>query len=210
MLARVSHIESFRRWKNWTPLHDEDVEPSLDEFVASIMSDQPSEAMQVGTAFHKAIENASDGDHFEFSASGYTFMLRGGEVTLPEIREMRAFGQYGALTVTGQVDAIQGRIVTDHKTTKRFDAERYLDGVQWKFYLDLFGADVFRWVIFQIKEMGERTYDVSPPQELVAYRYPDLHADCERWAAEYLAFALEHLPGSIPEDSRELAELLRA
>lgn len=194
MLARVSHIESFRRWRIWTPLFEDQPEPTLDDLIKSITVDEPSEAMLAGTAFHKALELASAGDHFELSANGYTFMLRGGELALPEIREMRAFSNYGDLTVTGQVDAVVGKAIFDHKTTKSFDAERYLSGAQWKFYLDLFGADVFQWNVFEMKELGEKTYGVGAPHALKAYRYPDLHRDCAALAADYLDFASAHLP----------------
>lgn len=193
MLARVSNIEAFRQWKNWRPLFDGQEEPTVDDLVRFITADDPSEAMQAGTAFHKAMELAQDGEHETFEADGYRFMLPDAELALPAIREMRAYGDYGVLTVTGQVDAIVGRTVIDHKTTGRFDPERYLDGCQWKFYLDLFGADTFRWNIFVIKEIEPQVYRVSEPQVLVAYRYPELRADCEVLAADYLDFARQYL-----------------
>ena len=43
MLARVSNIEAYRRWQNWKPLFDGDEEPSLEDFVRSITTDEPSE-----------------------------------------------------------------------------------------------------------------------------------------------------------------------
>jgi len=198
MLARVSNIEAFRRWSNWQPLFDGDEEPTLDDLIRQITVDEPSEAMKAGTAFHKAMELAQDGLHETFEANGYRFLLPSAEIALPPIREMRAFGDYGALTVTGQVDAVDGRVVIDHKTTSRFDAERYLNGCQWKFYLDLFGADEFRWNVFEIKELDPMVYRVSEPQTLRACRYPSLHADCESLAAEYLDFARQHLRKEIP------------
>ena len=69
------------------------------------------------------------------------------------------------------------------------DFERYLEGCQWRFYLDIFGADIFRWHIFEIKETGERTYEVKPPQTLEARRYPEIEADCARLAEEFHDFA---------------------
>jgi len=189
MLARVSNIEAYRRWQNWKPLHDDDEEPSLEQFVRSITTDEPSEAMKAGTAFHAAIEHAQDGEHSTFAAMGYTFHLPDAEIALPTIREMRAFKPYGALAVTGKVDGIEGRTITDYKTTGRCDAERYLEGCQWKFYLDIFGADVFVWQVFEIKEFEPFVYRVSAPQTIRAYRYPELPQDCARLAEEYLDFA---------------------
>lgn len=193
MLARVSNIEAYRQWWNWTPLFDGQEEPTVEDLIRFITTDEPSEAMLAGTAFHKALELAEEGRHFTLEALGYTFRLADGEVALPDVRELRAYGSYGALTVTGQVDGLHGKTVIDHKTTGRFDPERYLNGCQWKFYLDLFGADVFRWNVFEIKELGEREYGVAPPHVLTACRYPELHDDCMRLAADYLEFANRYL-----------------
>ncbi len=194
MLARVSSVEAFRQWKNWRPLFDGQEEPTVEDLVRFITEDEPTEAMMAGTAFHKAMELAQDGEHETFEANGYTFLLPEAELSLPAIREMRAYGDYGGLTVTGQVDAVEGRIVIDHKTTGKFDPERYLDGCQWKFYLDLFEADEFRWNVFVIKETEPQVYAVSVPQVLTAYRYPNMRADCEKLAADYLDFARMHMP----------------
>lgn len=194
MLARVSNIEAYRQWMNWQPLFDGQEEPTVEDLVKFILSDEPSEAMRAGTAFHKAMELAQDGDHDSFEANGYRFILPDAEISLPSVREMRAYGNYGGLTVTGQVDAVEGKIVIDHKTTGKFSPERYLDGCQWKFYLDLFGANEFRWNVFVIKELESKVYSVAAPQTLAASRYPELHGDCERLAADYLAFARKHMP----------------
>ncbi len=195
MLARVSSIEAYRQWSNWSPRFDGDEEPSVEDLVRFITTDEPSEAMRAGTAFHKAMETADSGDHDTLQAMGYTFRLGQGEVALPAIRELRAYGLYGDLSVTGQVDGLDGLTVIDHKTTGRFDPERYLNGCQWKFYLDLFDADVFRWHVFEIKELEPFVYSVSAPHMLTAYRYPELAADCDRLAADYLAFAKQYLVG---------------
>lgn len=183
MLARVSNIEAFRRWR-------ENEDQTAEDLVRYITVDQPTEAMQAGTAFHKALELASEGRHDVLSANGYTFHLPDdGVVELPSIRELRAYGRYGGLNVTGQVDGLHGRLIIDHKTTARCDPERYLAGCQWKYYLDIFGADVFRWHIFEVKEIRPLEYDVAPPQVLTAYRYPEMRAYCEQLAREYLEFA---------------------
>lgn len=195
MLARVSNIESYRRWKNWQPWGEDDVEPTVEEFVSSITTDEPNERMQAGTAFHAALEAAQDGAHETFEALGYTFLLPDAEIAIPLIREQRVFKEYGGLTVTGKVDCIEGRVVTDHKSTARVDVESYLEGLQWRFYLDVFEADTFVWNLFPVKEVEPRVYRVSEPQTLRAYRYPELHQDCVRHAADYLAFArLMNLP----------------
>jgi hypothetical protein len=196
MLARVSNIEAFRQWKHWTPLNDDDVEPSIADLVRRITQHEPTEPMRLGTAFHKALELAFAGDVEVLRADGYTFHLAGGEVVVPEVRELRLSKVYGGLTVTGKADGLLGLTVVDHKATKKLDAERYLDGYAWRFYLDIFGCDFFQWNVFEVKpdRNDPRVVHVGEPQTLSAYRYPGLASDCADLAAEYLEFARANLP----------------
>lgn len=186
MLARVSNIEALRRWR----LNEEPVE----DLVRWITTDNPTPAMLAGTAFHKALELAEPGDFDRLQANGMTFIMPDAEIALTEIREMRAERQYGPLTVSGQVDGLIGRKVIDHKTTIRFDAERYLEGCQWKYYCSIFGADEFAWNVFEIKEVEPNVYRVSSPHILKAYRYPGMEEECHRLALDYYDFAKAHLP----------------
>ncbi len=188
MLARVSNLEAFRQWR-------EREDQTVDDLVHWLTVDAPSEPMKAGTAFHKALETAPDGEHDVLYANGYTFQLPDATLVLPSIRELRAYGSYGPLRVTGCVDAMEGKRVDDHKTTARFDPDRYLNGYSWRYYLDLLGADVFRWNVFEIRELKPLVYEVADPQILETYRYPGMHEDCARLAAEFHAFASEFLPG---------------
>lgn len=195
MLARVSNLEAFRYWR-------EAEDQSVEELIERLTTFQPTEPMLAGTAFHKALELAPYGEHEQLSADGYTFLLPDGTLVLPEIRELRGFKAYGPLTVTGCVDDLEGRRIDDHKTTARFDPERYLAGYAWRYYLDIFDADVFRWNVFEISEVKPRVYQVSDPQLLEQYRYPGLHEDCARLAADFHEFAAKHLPGFRPQLAR--------
>lgn len=191
MLARVSHLESFRRWRD-------DDSQTVADLVAWLTENKPTERMLVGTAFHRALELAKPGRYDTMEAEGYTFALPKARIALPTVRELRASKAYGPLTVTGQVDGIDGLRVEDHKTTAQMDAEGYFDGYQWRFYLDIFGADVFRWNVFELKPPRKKdppkTYRVGEPQHLTQYRYPGMGDDCARLAAEFYDFACAHLP----------------
>lgn len=206
MLARVSNIESFRRWR-------EEEDQAVEDLVHWITTDNPSAAMMAGTAFHAALEVCQPGEFDRLEANGYTFHLMGPRdafapepvLALSAIRELRGFKVYGDLTVTGCVDVLDGLRIDDHKTTARFDAERYLAGYQWRFYLDIFGADVFRWNVFELRDVKPRAYEVQPPQTLEVYRYPGMHEDCARLAADYLEFARAHLPADYSLNFKDAA-----
>jgi hypothetical protein len=189
MLARVSNIETFRRWRL-------DESQTVADLIDRLTDFQPSEAMQAGTAFHKALELAQPGEYAELSANGYTFhMDDDAAIALPSVRELRCGGNYGPLHVSGQVDALHGKRIEDHKTTATFNADSYLEGCQWRFYLDIFGCDVFRWNVFVVTPVRGKamTYSVAPPHLLEQCRYPSLHADCLKLAADYYEFAAIHL-----------------
>lgn len=189
MLARVSSIETFRRWR---------LDDSLDaaDLVARLTDFQPTERMLAGTAFHKALELAPYGEHDQLHALGYTFLMPDAELVLPVVRELRAFKRYGELEVTGQVDGMEGRRVDDQKTTATFRPDGYLEGCQWRFYLDIFDADVFRWNVFEITPVKgqDKTYRVGQPHTLEQCRYPGLHDDCMDLARDFHAFLATHLP----------------
>lgn len=197
MRARVSNLEAFRSWRDdeaykngWV-----DAPETVEDLVARLCDHEPSEAMLAGTAFHYALEHAQVGvEYSTLEAQGFTFLLPDAELELPLIREVRAEKDYSGLIVSGKLDCLEGRRVDDHKTTGRVDLERYLAGYSWRFYLDIFGADTFRWNVFPIREVTHRVYQVEAPQRLEQRRYPGLHADCARLAAEFREFAAAYLP----------------
>lgn len=203
MTFRVSEAESFRQWR-------EDEDADLDVLLARLRGQsEASEAMLAGTAFHKALEVAQVGSASTLSALGYTFNISGDfEIALPVIREVRAgktyIGDDFAITISGQLDAIEGKRVEDHKTTGRFDPERYMTGYQWRMYLDIFGADLFRWNIFEIA-CNEDAYppglvwDVFAMHRLEQYRYPGMEGDCEKLALDLARFAIDRMPERLRE-----------
>lgn len=189
MLTRVSNIETWRRWRG-----DETATPA--DLVQRLTAFQPTEAMLVGTAFHKALELAQPGEYDRLHANGYTFLMPDAVIALPRIRELRLSKQYGPLTVSGQVDGLEGLRVDDHKTTAYFNGEGYWGGCQWRFYLDIFGADRFRWNVFPIRMDRDdfTVYHVSAPETLEQCRYPGLHDDCMDLARGFHDFAAKHMP----------------
>lgn len=189
MIARVSNLEAFRYWRE-----NEDAE--LEPLLASIRGQMPpSPAMTAGTALHAALEAAQEGTQDILYAQGHKFLIRA-DVTLalPRVREIRGHKDYGPLRVTGQVDCIEGRRVDDHKTTARFDPERYIEGYQWRFYLDIFEADRFRWNVFEMAQLADAehegpVYEVFAFHQIEQFRYPSLGRDCEKLASEFYEFA---------------------
>lgn len=190
MIFRVSEAESFRQWRA-------NEEAGLDGLLARLRGQvPPSQAMLAGTAFHAILERAAAGEDIaEAEQDGFRFIIEVDvALALSPIRELRAHKDYPGITISGQLDVLDGRRVEDHKTTERFDAERYLDGYQWRFYLDIFEADAFRWNVFEMREVDPMVYLVHHFHRLEQHRYPGLSRDCERLAVDLAAFARQHMP----------------
>lgn len=193
MIVRVSTVEAFRQWR-------QDEEAELELMLAKLRGvSEPNDAMRAGTAFHKALETAKEGEYASLSVDGYRFDFEADvSLYLPPVRELRSSLEYGPLTITGQVDAINGITVGDHKTTARYEPEWYLPGYQWRLYLDIFGAKVFRWNIFEMAldrvENDVDVYRVFGFHALEQTRYPELHDDCARLVADLAEFVAMHEP----------------
>lgn len=191
---RVSNVEAFRQFEM-------DDEAEAGKFIDELLHGfAPSAAMQAGTAFHKALELAEPGVIGpELHSEGHVFTFRGDfEVRLPAIRELRASRTYMVdgepIVISGQVDGIEGLRIDDHKTTSRFDPDRYLTGYQWRLYLDIFGASVFRWNVFELNELDvPGHYEVRDQHTLEQYRYPRLHDDCQALVERFARFVRHHV-----------------
>jgi hypothetical protein len=200
VIVRVSNAESFRQWR-------EDEEAELEPLLARLRGQgEETDSMRAGTALHKALEAAQEGTSATLQAPGHRFIIECDiELALPETRELRASKNYGPITITGQVDLLDGKRIEDHKSTARFDVEWYLPSYQWRLYLDIFEADVFRWNIFEmdfdhLADNGDRVYRVFGFHKLEQVRYPGLHDDCRKLAHDLARFITEYAP-----DLREAA-----
>lgn len=184
---RVSHLSAFHRW-----LSEEDDNEDPLWLRNLIFGSSESEAMRKGTAFHAALERACEGTVDSVSQDGYTFHFTGDfELYLPSVREIRMAKEYDGIMVSGQSDAVIGNTIYDHKTTeKSLDAERYLDGYQWRYYLDIFKAERFIWNVWEMKAMDEeKNYCVHTLHRLEMFSYPSLEQDCMILARDFKAWA---------------------
>lgn len=190
----VTSLDIFRTWRA-----EDDLD--LEWLIARLKGGEDTEAMRIGKAFHSAMESAT-GELDSLFSGEYRFDFNCDcAIPQPSCRELATQRQYGDLLVRGRVDAITGKEVTDYKSTQQFDPDRLMSGYQWRFYLDMLECDSFVWKVFVIREFGgPRSFEVRDVHTLKQKRYPDLHADCERLAGDYLRFA-----STIPELQKEVA-----
>lgn len=180
----VSNLDLYRVWRN-----SEDLE--VEWLLRRLRGEEPqTEAMKAGEAFHKILQEPDFIEQTELTHGEFWFsIICDIEVKLPALRELFAEKPYGGLLVRGRVDGLDGRHITDYKTTAQFDPDRLMEGYQWRFYLDMMDCDTFTWKVFVLSQYGKPGhYDIIQSHELTQKRYPGLTGDCQKLAGEYMDF----------------------
>lgn len=142
---------------------------------------------------------------------GRTFLVDGHEVTLDlsqikvaldyryrhinAFHEILRFYDFGFAVVTGCADMIDCVQIRDIKT--KFSPpqdDNYVNSCQWRYYLQIFGADVFFFDLFRFEgyKLEKHGYDVrglpltphTPP--ICLYRYADMERDNRILLEEFL------------------------
>ena len=190
----VSSLELYRTWRA-------DDELGLEWLLRRLRGEEPqTQAMAAGEALHKALEDCSLGEVTELRSGDYRFYVQcDSSIELPQARELKIEKDYDGLVVRGRVDGLTGSQIIDYKTTANFDADRLLEGYQWRYYLDMLDADRFLWKVFVLREFGDfaeggelmHTYAIDQVHELKQYRYEGLEQDCQDLAADFWGFARE-------------------
>jgi len=82
------------------------------------------------------------------------------------------------VTVICKTDGLLGRVILEIKTTESFDLDKYQGSRQWRLYLDSFGADLCRYIVFEIRE-SKRDGSLYMPDvhEFEVYPYPGMRGD---------------------------------
>ena len=192
----VSDLETIRYWRA-----SED--SKLEDLVARLThADPPSFQMEAGAAMARLFEFATPRaiDEWTDGETGWNFRFEIGEerFVLPAVRELKAEVVFqtpsGAVTLVGKVDGLDGLTVHDQKLTEKFDAERYVDSLQWRSYLVMFGAKAFTYDVFVgkydagevdgVRTLKSKTVTIREYHALTFYAYPGIRADVERAVAE--------------------------
>lgn len=111
------------------------------------------------------------------------------------LHEIRSYKDFGDAVITGCADMIDGIEIRDIKTKYSTPSDAYyINSCQWKFYLQLFNADVFLFDLFVFEgyDKDKHGYDVrglplrrhNPP--ITCYRYEGMEKDNERLLRQFL------------------------
>ncbi|MCZ2855565.1 MAG: hypothetical protein O2U62_00560 [Candidatus Bathyarchaeota archaeon] len=198
-LVRTTAIEAFRRYlANGDNDYYEITEQSVIDSVTGKF--KGNEQTRIGTAFHGIVQH---GEQFGLPIeNGYEFSIDGHSVGLSHeqrkialdyrdehphaYHEFRGYKDYGRAIVTGCADMIDGVEIRDIKTKYSAPSDsEYINSCQWRYYLDIFGADVFHFDLFVFHgyDKEKHGYDVRPLEltrhtpPITCYRYPEMEND---------------------------------
>jgi hypothetical protein len=199
----VTELETFRYWKG-----QED--PLTADLVADLSRKvEPTPQMQAGSALAKFFETAAagGGDFYAVNSGEWTFDFGAldHQFQLPPFREVKGEKIYetpsGLVTLVGKVDGLDGKVVHDEKLTEKLDIERYyLDSLQWRAYLDMFGADKFVYDVFLARYQKKndvvvgRVVEIKDYQPVPFYRYPGIEQHVRSAVVELADVIVNFLP----------------
>lgn len=175
-----------------------------------LRTSEPSEKMSIGSAWHKILENPPDIIE-TIEIDGIKFKVEcESTITVSQVKEIRATKEYLVdgvqVILTGGCDGISGNKITDHKLTFRPDPENYMESFQWRAYLDIYGADVFEYIIYPaIEKKG--VIIIRDISTMTLYRYPEMEEDLKEGIRDLLNFCKDHVQEkfTVEKRLRELA-----
>lgn len=170
----------------------------------------PTPQMRAGAALAKFWETAEPNQPFdEVDVDGWRFVFElDADVMRPPVRELKGEMFFdtpsGPVTLVGKVDGLQGRTVRDQKLTEAWDAEKYLDSLQWRAYLLMFNADRFIYDVFQARydSDGAQEVTITGYHQFPLYAYPGMRADVERAVAELADVVTTYMPQRAAQGAR--------
>lgn len=199
---RVTQLEKFRRFK--CEASEYDTEQSVIDSLDGTLTG--NDKTNIGSAFHWLIEKHHERDLKEQCFDKFDVIFNDEQIKIalnhvaelgtftPEIRMSKVFNtKFGDISITGQIDKLQGKIIRDTKVTFRSKSTtEYYDSYQWRVYLSIFELDRFIYDLFEVeKYKDEYQRDVTrciitPYEPYECIRYELMEADVINLLNEFL------------------------
>ncbi len=192
MRISVTTLEAYRLFMDGDWMAEEDLIATIKGVSAK------TDKIAVGNAFHSILEDPEkyrfDQEPFDYgyACGGLKFWGPTVEELLQKIDrrgipELKTTRNYGGVTVVGKADHIVGTHIDEYKTTKNFDADKYLESYQWRFLLDIFGAKSLMYHVASVSPSDEDVI-IRDIASMPVYPYPALHDDCCGLLVKFLGY----------------------
>ena len=192
---------------------------------------QPTPIMELGSAFHRALELAGKGEVsrkfvmagdrliVQYGGNGYQFAAREGAdvrvysgVGMEHEVKRRALLPENGVLLTGQADVVDTarQVIVDYKTSKTLrEPEHYIDSLQWGAYLYIWDYDHFRFDCYQlVQDRRDRTlFGIADSAFYDVYRPEALRQAIEQECYEFAEFIRERgIAGKLKASDAEIKE----
>lgn len=190
----VTDLTSYQWWES-------DEEAPLAKLIADLTGEgEETHPMLAGGAFAKVMENARAGTELTVvEQDGFTFDFTQLDATLemPAVRELRGelvvTTRYGEVLLVGKCDSL-GAALHDQKLSAKWDAEKYIDSLQWRAYCMMFGVPKFVYDVFQC------SWDRKDPNKAIIreyhplpfYAYAGMDRDVRRAVTDLAGIVVQH------------------
>ena len=184
---------------------------SQESLIESIVGDvEPTEAMELGSAFHAIFEDPDvymemwDDAHV-YHAHGFVFDAQLVDKSVADIwaqcpimevpsSDLILQTDYGPVRISCRADAMAGLDVYELKTTQRApNTVKYLDSMQWRAYVLAYGATSVTYRIVQLKHLKEPdVWTIANYETLTQYPYPQITQDVTYAATRLIEFIDHH------------------
>ncbi len=104
------------------------------------------------------------------------------------------------ITVSGICDGVEGMILHEHKTCLGFDGDKYVNSCQYKFYFEMFGAEIVQYNVFdliankteikQAQNLEEFTQFIKSVEynKIMLYKSPDNSDYCYNLVSQFVEY----------------------
>lgn len=95
--------------------------------------------------------------------------------------------------LTGYVDAAKGLTIFDHKTSAYgFKMDKYVDSLQWQFYLFMGNAARFRYNFIKYGQLKSGIISRAEISHMDVFPYPGMYENVKLWAERTCQFILNY------------------
>lgn len=202
---RASTLEKYRRSK----VYDYVEQGELINYVKDGQNGEESEAMKIGTAWHKCLENPAGTQinevlhRYDGWCFSRTYLLRQLQDIGPGEREKEflkvlAVPSYGDVELKGTVDLVHGMEINDYKVkvTAAPKHEEYERSLQWRIYLTIAEGYKFLYWLFETKEPSRCDdgifVELKEPMVIAFWRYEGMEQEVKEALVEFLDWAAMH------------------
>lgn len=159
-------------------------------------------AMELGTAFHDILENlrtrydskkkvfrSHNGIEFDYTMIAKNIFPLIDYRGILETKQTKIYEVKGAeVLIVAKADHLLGNWVTDFKSTWwKFSYDDYSESLQWRFYLDIFGADLFRYLVFVLHDT-ETGIEFVESHDFYFTAYPNMIFDIHDILEQFVEF----------------------